>query len=122
MIDIAVIKDFGFPIFCVLALGYFCWQQFSRMTKKIDEMEMYMRNELAELTKQAHVREREFVTVLRDMPIDCPYKKHRAENETRDFGSTEVLMAGVNARHGQESSGKNPAHGSRSKSRQSGEH
>jgi hypothetical protein len=109
--DLAVIKEFGFPLFCVLVLGYFCWGQFQRMTVKLDSMETYIRDELAEMVKESHIRERELVDIIRRPPSNCPYATPPPDQTPSPHAShndTARIMEAVDAKHG-----KTPREGSR---------
>lgn len=99
-----MIRDFGFPVFCVLALGWVCWRQFDRMQLKLDRMETYLREELAEMVREAHARERELVGIIRSGPRHCPLTDKEdpiptPHRHSDDADATQKILAAVHDRH-----------------------
>lgn len=71
-LDIATtaISNIGFPIFCVLALGYFVWKAFNIVITSNKERETMLYNTIAEIRAQLSAASKtnaEFVRVLDGM-------------------------------------------------------
>jgi uncharacterized coiled-coil protein SlyX len=82
--DLTLIKDIGFPIVCAVAVAWFARQQATALrsayesrisalegvagqsAKKLDELNKYIREDLAEIAKESHERERELIRMMRD--------------------------------------------------------
>lgn len=68
-----IISTVGFPIFCVLALGYFVWKAFNMVMTNNKERETKLYDTIAEIRgqlKEASATNASFVKILENMSKD----------------------------------------------------
>lgn len=68
-----IISTVGFPIFCVLALGYFVWKAFNMVMTNNKEREQKLYDTIAEIRgqlKEASATNASFVKILENMSKD----------------------------------------------------
>lgn len=68
-----IISTVGFPIFCVVCLGYFVWKAFNMVMSNNKERETMLYNTIAEIRgqlKEAAATNASFVKVLENMSKD----------------------------------------------------
>lgn len=78
----SIISNVGFPIFCVLALGYFIWKAFNMVMTNNKEREAKLYNVIADVRAQlktASETNASFVKVLESMSEDIDEIKHKLE-------------------------------------------
>lgn len=79
-----IISTVGFPIFCVLALGYFIWKAFNMVMTNNKERETKLYNTIADVRaqlKSASETNASFIKVLEAMSEDIDEIKHKIDKE-----------------------------------------
>lgn len=80
----SIISNVGFPIFCVLALGYFIWKAFNMVMTNNKEREAKLYNVIADVRaqlKSASETNASFIKVLEAMSEDIDEIKHKIDKE-----------------------------------------
>ena len=68
-----IISTVGFPIFCVVCLGYFVWKAFNMVMQNNKERESKLYDTIAEIRgqlKEASTTNASFIKILEDMSKD----------------------------------------------------
>lgn len=68
-----IISTVGFPIFCVVCLGYFVWKAFNMVMQNNKERETMLYNTIAEIRgqlKEASATNASFIKILEAMSKD----------------------------------------------------
>lgn len=65
--DFTIIRDFGFPVFCCVCLGGVLWWWIKDTRAEVKELREFQRADMADMVAEAHTREREFVTIIREL-------------------------------------------------------
>lgn len=79
-----LISSVGFPIFCVLALGYFVWKAFNMVMENNKERESKLYDTITDVRAQLKASAEtnaSFVKVLEAMSEDIDEIKHKIDKE-----------------------------------------
>lgn len=79
-----LISSVGFPIFCVLALGYFVWKAFNMVMSNNKEREAKLYDTITDVRAQLKASAEtnaSFVKVLESMSEDIDEIKHKLDKE-----------------------------------------
>lgn len=80
----SIISSVGFPIFCVLALGYFVWKAFNMVMTNNKEREAKLYDTITDVRAQlktASETNASFIKVLEAMSEDIDEIKHKIDKE-----------------------------------------
>lgn len=80
----SVINNVGFPIFCVLALGFFIWKAFKIVMTNNKEREIKLYDTITDVREQlktASETNASFIKVLEAMSEDIDEIKHKIDKE-----------------------------------------
>ena len=101
------LERFGFPILCAVAVGWAYWKVTSNairdMRSDISKMQDFERDTLTGLVREGHIREREFLHVIRNERQACPLINRDATPEPHPYAvdpnDTQTVLDAVRERH-----------------------
>lgn len=71
-----IIKDFGFPVFCTLVLGFVVWKLYLRLDAKCDALNAYIREDLHKLTNNYSKDQKVLVDIIREIHPNMKRPSH----------------------------------------------
>ena len=95
----AIIKDFGFPVFCTCILGIVVWKLYLRLDAKLDAANTYIRDVLHKTTSDYSSDQKVLVDIIRELHPNLKKSEHSVFDNVNPHDETAKILAAVRQPH-----------------------